>query len=67
MRVLVVNAGSSSLKLSVLEDDDVRLAENLDSPCGRVDEDAVRAVIERGSPKTSRLRAAVWTRTPSVR
>ena len=50
MRVLVVNAGSSSLKLSVLEDDDVRLAENLDSPCGRVDEDAVRAVIERGSP-----------------
>jgi acetate kinase len=50
VRVLVVNAGSSSLKLSVLEDDDVRVAENLEAPGGRVDEDAVRAVIERGSP-----------------
>jgi acetate kinase len=50
VRVLVVNAGSSSLKLSVLEDDDVRIAENLEAPGGSVDEDAVRSVIERGSP-----------------
>jgi acetate kinase len=50
VRVLVVNAGSSSLKLSVLEEDDVRVAENLDAPRGRVDEDAVRGVIDRGSP-----------------
>jgi acetate kinase len=50
VRVLVVNAGSSSLKLSVLEDDDLRVAEDLEAAGGRVDEDAVRAVIERGSP-----------------
>jgi acetate kinase len=50
VRVLVVNAGSSSLKLSVLSDDDVRVVENLEAPGGHVDEDAVRAVIERGWP-----------------
>ena len=40
MRVLVVNAGSSSLKLSVVDEDDALLmSENLPSPRGSVDED----------------------------
>ena len=50
MRVLVVNAGSSSLKLSLLEDDELLVAENLPAPGGRSDEDAARAVIERCAP-----------------
>lgn len=48
MRVLVVNAGSSSLKLSILEGDDLRLSETVPAPRGRVDEGAVRDVIGRG-------------------
>jgi acetate kinase len=47
MRVLVVNAGSSTLKLSVLDDDEVRLAETLPTPRGHLDEDAVRDVLGR--------------------
>ncbi len=47
MRILVVNAGSSSLKLSVLEGDRVALSETLDAPRGRLDEDAVGHVVER--------------------
>jgi acetate kinase len=48
VRVLVVNAGSSSLKLAVLGDRDaVLLSEVLPSPHGRIDEDAVRASIAR--------------------
>ena len=47
MRVLVVNAGSSSLKLSVLDDDAAVLSESLPTPRGRAEEDAVRAAIER--------------------
>jgi acetate kinase len=50
VRVLVVNAGSSSLKLSALEDDELCVSESLSAPRGRLDEDAVRAVIERASP-----------------
>jgi len=48
MRILVVNAGSSSLKLSVLEGDDLRFSETVPAPRGRVDEDAVRDAVERG-------------------
>jgi acetate kinase len=48
MRVLVVNAGSSSLKLAVLEGEATCISENLPSPRGRVDEDAVREAIGRG-------------------
>jgi acetate kinase len=47
-RVLVVNAGSSSLKLSVLDGDDDRvLDETLPSPRGRVDEEALRAAVDK--------------------
>jgi acetate kinase len=48
VHVLVVNAGSSSLKLSVLDDEDaVLVSESLPSPGGRVDEEALRSVIGR--------------------
>ena len=48
MRVLVVNAGSSSLKLSVIDQDDaLLLSENLPSPRGSVSEDELRATMER--------------------
>ncbi|HEX9377361.1 MAG TPA: acetate/propionate family kinase [Actinomycetota bacterium] len=51
LRILVVNAGSSSLKLAVLEDGDRVLAsENLPAPRGRVDEDALRQAIDRSPP-----------------
>jgi len=42
VRVLVVNAGSSSLKLSALEGDESVWSENLPAPRGRIDPDAVR-------------------------
>ena len=46
MRVLVVNAGSSSLKLRVLDPGDGVAAEaDIDAPRARVDEDALRAWI----------------------
>ena len=47
MRVLVVNAGSSSLKLSVLDEDALVLSESLSLPHGRLDQEAVGAVLER--------------------
>jgi acetate kinase len=48
VRVLVVNAGSSSLKLSLLDErDEVLLATTLPSPRGRLDEAALRADLER--------------------
>jgi acetate kinase len=48
MRILVVNAGSSSLKLSVVEDHDrVPLAINLPARRGRVDDVAFRAAVDR--------------------
>ena len=48
MRVLVVNAGSSSLKLSLLdEQDELLLSTTLPSPRGRLDEAALRAELER--------------------
>jgi len=50
MRTLIVNAGSSSLKLSVLEHDRTLATEELPAPGGRIDESAVRAVIERFRP-----------------
>ena len=46
MRILVVNAGSSSLKLRVLDDHDVRLgSKDLPAPGARFDEDAVADAI----------------------
>ncbi|HZO96007.1 MAG TPA: acetate/propionate family kinase [Gaiellaceae bacterium] len=51
MRVLVVNAGSSSLKLSVLDEHDrLVLSETVASAGGRPDEEAVRAAVRRGGP-----------------
>jgi acetate kinase len=50
-RVLVVNAGSSSLKLSVLDErDSVVSSEVLETPQGQVDGSALRDVIERNGP-----------------
>lgn len=51
MRILVVNAGSSSLKLSVLDDADGLLgSETVDAPVGRIDESALRTAISANSP-----------------
>ena len=50
MRVLVVNAGSSSLKLSVLDDDALVTSESLPVPRGRAEADAVREAVERCGP-----------------
>ncbi|MGD1058663.1 MAG: acetate/propionate family kinase [Solirubrobacteraceae bacterium] len=49
MRVLVVNAGSSSLKLTLLDHDDSTLAaQELDAPRARVDPDELRAALRSG-------------------
>ena len=51
MAVLVVNAGSSSLKLSVLDEQDgVQRSASLPLQQGQVDEAALRAELERGGP-----------------
>ncbi len=51
MRVLVVNAGSSSLKLSVLDGkDNVVCSEELEAPDGRVDEAAVKKTVSDNGP-----------------
>jgi acetate kinase len=51
MRVLVVNAGSSSLKLSVLDERDQLLtAEVLPAPGGQVDQAALKELVARCSP-----------------
>jgi acetate kinase len=51
VRILIVNAGSSSLKLSVLDDADGLLAsETVDAPGGRIDDSALRAAISANSP-----------------
>ena len=50
-RVLVVNAGSSSVKLSVLDDDDKLVAaQELEAPTGRLDREAVKGFIASHSP-----------------
>jgi len=47
MNVLVLNAGSSTLKLSVVGDEDASLAaRTLELPDGRVDPGAVAAAID---------------------
>jgi len=49
MRVLVVNAGSSSLKLVLLDDDDQRIAEReLATPRAAIDPDELRAALDAG-------------------
>src|SRR5438445_4460781 len=51
MRILVVNVGSSSLKLSVLDADDrLTATENIAAPSGEFDEQAIRQIIERHAP-----------------
>ncbi len=50
MRVLTVNAGSSSLKLSLLDGDRLVAEENLPSPGGRIDASAVAAFLARVGP-----------------
>ncbi len=51
MRVLVVNAGSSTVKLRLLDADDALLGEcelELEAPQSRVDPDALRAALDDG-------------------
>ncbi len=50
MRVLVVNAGSSSLKLSVLDDDRLVVTETLTVANGRVDHDSLLAFVQGHGP-----------------
>jgi acetate kinase len=51
MRILVVNAGSSSLKLALLDDgDQAVMSETVAAPRGRIDEAALRDVIGRCTP-----------------
>ena len=51
MRILVVNAGSSSLKLSVIDEPDRTLgSETIDAPVGRLGESALREAISRSGP-----------------
>lgn len=50
MRVLVVNAGSSSLKLSVLDDESLIATEALPSPADGIDEHAVAELIAQWGP-----------------
>ena len=51
MRVMVVNAGSSSLKLSVLDEQDNLLgSEVLPAPAGLVDQGALSDVVKRYNP-----------------
>jgi acetate kinase len=51
VRILVVNAGSSSLKLSVLDQgDELFASENLPAPRGQVDEQSVVETVKRNGP-----------------
>jgi acetate kinase len=50
MRVLVVNAGSSSLKLGLIDGDDAVRSDSLPSGTGRIDEPALREWIEEARP-----------------
>ena len=51
MRLLVVNAGSSSVKISVLDEQDNLVAShNVPSPGGQVDQDALREVVKKAGP-----------------
>jgi acetate kinase len=51
VRILVVNAGSSSLKISILEDDDRLVAsQDLPAPRGSVDEDALVQTVGGNGP-----------------
>ncbi len=50
MRILSVNAGSSSLKLSVLQDGRLLADQSLPTPGGRIDERAVRQFLSDHAP-----------------
>ena len=49
-RVLVVNAGSSSLKLRVLDGGDAAAGADLDAPRGAADSAEIKAAIESFGP-----------------
>jgi acetate kinase len=50
MRLLTVNVGSSSLKLSVLDDTHLVASQDIDSPNGDLDEAAARRVVATHGP-----------------
>jgi acetate kinase len=50
MRVLVVNAGSSSLKLSVLDEDQLHRARELSTPGATIDQEQVAAAVRELGP-----------------
>lgn len=51
MRILVVNAGSTTMKLSVIDDGDAAVAaDTLPAPAGRIDEAAVREFVAASAP-----------------
>jgi acetate kinase len=50
MRILVVNVGSSSLKLSVLDQDELLFTKSLPTQMGTLDESAVKKVIAESGP-----------------
>jgi acetate kinase len=50
VRVLVVNAGSSTLKLSLLDEDSLLSSELLDAPNGEVDQGVFREIVAGNSP-----------------
>ena len=50
MRLLTVNLGSSSLKLSVVEGDQATEILAVPAPGGRIDDGALRATVDRASP-----------------
>jgi acetate kinase len=49
-RVLVVNAGSSTMKLSVLDQEDLLTSRTIEAPGGRADEGAVSDVVDNYGP-----------------
>jgi acetate kinase len=50
MRILVVNAGSSTLKLAVVENGDARVAETVDADWGNVDGEQLRGFVGQHGP-----------------
>jgi acetate kinase len=49
-RVLVVNAGSSTLKLAVIDDSAARVSETIDTAGGQADDEQLRAFINEHGP-----------------
>ncbi len=66
MRVLVVNAGSSSLKLSVLEGDQLLAAKTLPAVGGKVDDAAMQEVITSTSGASTSGASTSGASTPGA-